>query len=185
MKKILPVIVVILTLFLIISSACGTRTTIAIPETSTSLAIAEAPDDIVGTPGGSAYRANVHQQDIPDRWPSIETVEAQLNDSIYVRYRQDITTNAGEIRNNIFNIRKVSGRFEGGESINLYSAGEIPAGLALGQGAAVALPGTIAAILVIEISQDMKPGKYTINIGIDIGGIEYGTLPCNIEVLEK
>jgi hypothetical protein len=97
----------------------------------------EAPDDIVFTPGGSAYRANVHQQGVTDKWPSIDTVETRLvsgSDAIFVRYFSNVTTKSGEIRNNLLYVRKEGGHFER-ETISLYTVGA-PSDIQFLQGAA-------------------------------------------------
>ena len=88
-----------------------------------------APDDIVNTPGAATYRANVHEQGVPDRWPAIATVETRLaagSGAVFVRYRAEITTKAGDIRNNILTIRKESGHFETDDNladVELYTIG--------------------------------------------------------------
>jgi hypothetical protein len=146
----------------------------------------EAPDDIVNTPGGSAYRANVHQQGIPDKWPSIETVETKLAngpDTINVRYRNNIATNAGQIRNNLIYVTKENGRFESGGvfSIKLYIVGP-PSSLKFSQGGAGGLPGSIVTDLVIEIPQSIESGSYGFNIGLEVEGKDYGILLCTVVV---
>jgi hypothetical protein len=146
----------------------------------------EAPDDIVHTPGGDTYRANVHEQEVPDKWPEIETVETRLTsgpEAIFVRYRADIATKAGETRNNLLNVRKEDGRFEnvGLEAIKLYTIGA-PKSVQFEQRPAGGLPGTIAAVLVIEIPANIESEQYSFLIGFEIEGQNYGTLPCTIEV---
>ena len=143
----------------------------------------EAPDDIVVTPGGNAYRANVHQQGVSDKWPPIETVETRLangSDAVFVRYRSNITTRAGEVRNNLLYVRREGGTFER-ETIQLYTVGA-PAGMPFLQAQASGLLGTLAALLVIEIPKGFAPGRYDFAIGIKIDGKDYGTLPCTVEV---
>ena len=162
-----------------------TGTPSAVPVLTGSLPTnpSEAPDDIVVTPGGNAYRANVHQQGVPDKWPSIETVETRIvtgSDAVFVRYRSNITTRAGEVRNNLLYVRKDGGTFER-ETIQLYTVGA-PAGLQFLQGQAFGLLGTLAAVLVIEVPQTVQPGRYDFAIGLEIGGTDYGTLPCSVEV---
>jgi hypothetical protein len=46
-----------------------------------------------------------------------------------------------------------------------------------------AFPGVIATVLVIEVSLDVEPGQYAFEIGLEIDGDDYGTVPCTIEVL--
>ena len=147
---------------------------------------AESPDDIVSTPGDDTYRANVHEQGIPDKWPTIQTVSERLaggTDTILVRYRNSITTNAGEIRNNLLNISKENGRFDsqGFDVAELYTVGA-PKGLQFVQGSAGGLIGTVATVLVIEIPEGFEPGRYEFEIGVGVEGTDYGTLPCTLEV---
>ena len=148
----------------------------------------EAPDDLLPVSCGPAYRANVHQQGVENPWPPIETVEVQVHsgsETIYVRYRDSIVTEAGETRNNIFTVRRESGFLEGGGlSIFRLYATSIPTGLQLFQDAGGGLIGTLVSTLVIEVPEDMQPGIYTLEIGIEIEGKAYGTVPCTIEVIE-
>jgi hypothetical protein len=182
-------IVILLTVGLLVITSCQSHLTTPIPlGYSQHHNIVEAPDDIVDTPGGSYYRANVHQQGVENPWSHIETVGVQLvngSDVIYVGYRSNIETKAGEIRNNILNIRKENGLFDGGglSSIRLYSIGTL-SGLRLFQEGGGGFPGTIASVLVIEIPPDTKPGQYNLEIGLEILGTDYGTIPCTINVIQ-
>lgn len=146
----------------------------------------EAPDDIVITPGGNAYRANVHEQGVPDQWPPVNTVEIKMSnrwDTIYVRYRTNIETKRGEFRNNLINIRKENGSFLSDfASIRLSTSG--PSEIKYLQATASCLPGTIATVLNIEIPQGIKPGLYYINVGVEIDGLPYGSLPLTLELTE-
>jgi hypothetical protein len=140
----------------------------------------EAPDDIVPTPGGIAYRANVNEFGTENPWSSIETVVVEL-DNAWLRYRNHIETEAGETRNNIFSVGQEDGFWKG--SLNLYAT-SIPSGIELAQSMCGASPGTLDTVLVIEISPDANPGKYILEIGLEIDGRDYGTVPCTIEVVE-
>ena len=146
----------------------------------------EAPDDIVPTPGGSAYRANVHEQGVPGRWPSIQTMTTRLaagSETISVGYRPTIVTEAGQIRNNLLHISREGG-FRGIGSITdigLYTVGA-PSGIEFAQGGAGGLPGTLATVLVMTIPEGIRPGRHDFGIGIEVQGKNYGTLPCTIEV---
>ena len=146
----------------------------------------EAPDDIVITPGGNAYRADVHEQGVPDQWPSVETIEIQMSnrwDAIHARYRDNIVAKRGEFRNNLINIRKENGSFLSDfATIRLSTSG--PSEIKYLQATASGLPGTIATILNIEIPRSIKPGFYYINIGVEIDGLPYGSLPVSLEVTE-
>lgn len=161
------------------------------------------PDDIVITPGESTYRANCHLQGVENPWPPIETVTVQIHrgsETIYVRYRDNIVTEAGETRNNIFNVRREGGFVEYDRPIDYFFrlyATSIPAGLHLFQDGAGALIGAMSRTLIIEVPDGMQPGIYTLEIGIEIKEREwrdsvpriidekdYGTVPCTIEVIE-
>jgi hypothetical protein len=162
-----------------------TRTYLSIKELSPPMD-EEAPDDIVPTPGGGTYRANVHQQGVENPWPPIESTDVVLgsgSDALNVSYRDYIKTEAGETRNNIIRIRKESGLFN--KTLALYSV-DVPAGLSLTDGGrGVGLPGTLGAVLVIDISPDVAPGEYTFEVGMEIDGKDYGTIPCIIEVIRE
>jgi hypothetical protein len=148
--------------------------------------VGQAADDIVITPGGNAYRANVHQQGVPNPWPSIETVEVPLGsgqDAIYLRYRSDISSTAGQTRNNILTVRKVDARFD--TSVNpiiSLDTSSNPSGFTFIQDSAAGLPGTISALLKIAVSSDVQPGQYALKIGLNIDGKDYGSLPCTVTV---
>ncbi|MFH1032111.1 MAG: hypothetical protein V1767_06085 [Chloroflexota bacterium] len=141
----------------------------------------QQPDDIVPTPGGAAYRANVHQQGIPDFWPPIQITEVVLN--VTINYRSQIETRAGESRNNIIFLR-IPGRHDlSSLDLNL-SVSNIPAGIQVKEGERTGgLPGTIGKVLVIEISRDVKPGEYTFEINVRFERKDYGQLPCTIKVI--
>jgi hypothetical protein len=146
----------------------------------------EAPDDIVPTPGGLAYRANVHHQGVENPWPPIESTEVVLgssSDTLNISYRDYIETEAGETRNNIIYIRKEGWLFD--SRLRLYSV-VVPSGIGLTDGGrGVGLPGATGAVLVIEVDPDVAPGQYDFEIGIELNGKDYGTIPCTIEVLEE
>jgi ligand-binding sensor domain-containing protein len=146
----------------------------------------ESPDDVVPTPGGGTYRGNVHQEGEENPWPPIDSTDIVLGggtDALNVSYRDHIETVAGESRNNIIRIRKEGGFFD--SELALYST-DVPAGLELADGGrGVGLPGTLGAILVIEISPEVALGEYNFEIGLEINGKDYGTIPCTIDVISN
>ncbi len=148
--------------------------------------LSEAPDDIVITPGGDAYRANVHEQGVPDKWPEVQTVETRMDaatGAILVRYRSNVTTKAGQIRNNLLNVWSVLGLTVDfvPHTIALYTVGA-PSALEFLQGSAGGLPGSLATLLVIEIPKTLASGRYQFAIGVVLDGKDYGALPCTVEV---
>jgi len=168
------------------SNDSGTR--IFIPSrTSTTLNTEEAPDDIVYTPGGSAYRANVFEQGVQNPWPPIEMTVVQIGSgskTIDVRYRNHIVTKAGETRNNILYLNKEGG-FDTTRiiDIKLYSTEQLSS-LELFQEGGAGLIGQEVTVLVIEIPPDIKTGEYNFETGLEIEGRDYGTIPCLVEVVE-
>ncbi len=144
----------------------------------------EAPDDIVFTPGGSAYRANVHQMGEPDKWPSIQSANVTLgsgSDALNINYRDYIETKTGETRYNIIFIWKEGGLLD--KELELYSIA-VPDGIGLTNGGGGGRPGILLDVLVIEISPEVAAGQYTFQIGIEVDGKDYGTIPCTVEILE-
>ena len=145
-----------------------------------------APDALMPTPGfGPVYRANLHEQGVQNPWPPIEISEAYLgsgSDNVSVLFRENIKTAAGESRNNIIRVTISS---EDIKSLSLY-ADDIPAGIKLTIGSEWRGPlsNTKSLLLVIEISSDLAPGEYPLEIDLEINGKDYGTIPCTIEVLE-
>jgi len=174
--------VLIIALLTVSFAISGCASHITIPEdNSFPVEGAEVYDDIVNTPGGAAYRANVHQEGEVSPWPPVESAEVTLN-GVYLRYRDYIETGAGETRNNIFTVRRDSGFREG--SLNLYATA-IPAGIEFAQSLSGGLPGTLTTVLVIEISADIAPGQYSLEIGLKVEGQSYGTVTCTIEVVDS
>ena len=192
---------ILLNLLLFVSAACGattvsmhpgpfltTRPTPDVATSSTSMPTFAGlstdtnlqPDDIVFTPGGYAYRANVHGAGVANPWPDVETAAVQLA-NINIRYRQYIETTAGETRNNLVFVNLAGGHFEQNK-LNVSIINQ-PANLSISRESAVGLMGQLAALLVINISAGAAPGKYVFDIGIDIDGRDYGTIPCTVEIV--
>jgi hypothetical protein len=140
----------------------------------------ERPDDIVQTPGGLAYVANVHREGIENAWPPIQTEEEVLDSDLRVIYRAYIETEAGEARNNIINVITPG---KDARSINLHTS-NVPMGIEVKNSIDWHGPGTIAKVLVIEISKNIQPAQYSFELGVEIDGKDYGKVPCIIKVLE-
>ncbi|MDD4874543.1 MAG: DUF4875 domain-containing protein [Dehalococcoidales bacterium] len=192
MKKLIYIYMAIMLVGLLFVTACQTNT----GEAYTTIPVKdipkvwntdiEAPDDIVPTPGGGTYRANVHQEGVENPCPPIESTSVVIGsgtDALTVSYRNYIQTSAGETRNNIILIMKEGGLLN--SQLALYST-NIPAELELADGGrGVGLPGTLGAILVIEIATDAFPGEYPLEIGLMINGKDYGTITCTINVIPE
>lgn len=181
MKSILVLGVVILLSILTLFSACQNdeRATIRSGDLPSSIET-EAPDDIVFTPGGYAYRANVNGSGPGELIPDIETVNVTL-DGININYRDYIETKAGETRNNIIFIWREEGFHD--NELDLYSE-DVPDELELSQIQGGGRPGILLHTLAMEILPGVSPGQYTLQIGIQIDGEDYGTIPCTLQVIE-
>ena len=188
MKKLafIPVLAVLL-----LASACqinGNTHTTPIPTTSVSPVTGEeAADDIILTPGGPAYRARFYQEGVVNPWPPIESSEAILEDNgnyISLHYRDYIETKVGETRNNILYLQSPGSDIS---SLKLYAI-DIPTGIEVKERMRWHGPiGTVLSIipvLIIEVSQDVKPGQYTFEISLEIDGKDYGCVPCIIKIIE-
>jgi hypothetical protein len=142
-----------------------------------------SPDDLMPTPGGYAYRGNVHQAGTSNPYPSIEIVTTSISsglDKVTVGYRRDMQTAKGEVRNDIVNLRKPGAGLEN-SSARLYLR-DGPTGWIFGQITGVGLPLTLAPVLSIKIPLDAPSGDYDFFIGVTIDGKDYGTLPCRVTV---
>ena len=62
---------------------------------------AQRPDDIVPTPGGPAYRANVIEQGKKNPWPRIPVETVKLTDDISIEYRAVIDMPPGTTTNDL------------------------------------------------------------------------------------
>ncbi len=136
-----------------------------------------APDDILAAPGGIIYRANIHEEGEENPWPPIKITNVTLSSwfrELTVGYRDYIETRAGETRNNIFMVGRDNGR------LNLYAT-QFPLGLELTQ--TIIAGRVLFAVLVIRVAPEVAPGKYNFDIGLEINGGDYGTVPCTIEVI--
>ena len=185
MKKLafIPVLLLVL-----LESACQFSAdidTTPIPTTSVSPVTGEeAADDLILTPGGPCYRARFHQEGVVNPWPPIESSEAILEDNgnyISLHYRDYIETKVGETRNNILYLQSPGSDIS---SLKLYAI-DIPTGIEVKErmrwhGPIGSL--SIIPVLIIEVSQDVKPGQYTFEISLEIDGKDYGCVPCTIKV---
>lgn len=189
MKKLALILIATLLIGLLAATACKTdgsetHTPIPVKDMGRLWAEQEAPDDIMTAPGGSLYRANIQQGDVENPWPPIESTEIVVgsgSNAANIVYRDYIETKAGEARNNVIQVKIPSKEVK---SLSLYT-------IAISYGISITvdsiwsgIPGTQEAVLVIAIAQDVAPGEYTFEIGLEINGKDYGTLPCTIKVIE-
>jgi len=141
-----------------------------------------APDDIIPTADGPAYRANSHEIGIGNDLPPIESKEVVLAGNKYspqITYRDYIETKAGEAKNNILYIDT------GGRDISklsLYTVNK-PGEIEVTEGMRWERLGKMSIVLVIEALQDVGPGPYVFEIGVKVNGTDCGVVPCTINVV--
>ncbi len=129
------------------------------------------PDDIVFSRAYS-YRGNIEV---------VKTTLSNNSGSFNVFYRDNISTKAGETRNNIVTLVNNSPPIN--RELEVYAV-NVPPGIKLQQDYGGGLPGTLVSILMIDITPGTAVGKYSFNIGIKIDGKDFGMLPCTINVIE-
>jgi hypothetical protein len=151
------------------------------------------PDDLIGTPGGWVYRVNIIQQGVIYGWPLLQTVDATIGTSanpVTVNYRGLIENGAGLTNNIIFTVVLVNvPAFPPGNPIEAtISSNDLPAGISV-----IQEPGPgwhdgdpqrqVEEIVHIQIAGTLKPGSYTFSFTVSIDGVQQGTLPCIVQVL--
>jgi hypothetical protein len=145
----------------------------------------EAADDIVFTPDGGAYRANVQETGKTNPWPLVPVgviYWTKGKDTISALYRPDIETVAGESHTDMI---LVSGEqpFDSSKGkIELYSANVSPGITITDSRTDLKRAGAAGTVLVVAISPQMAPGEYGFNVGIILDGKDYGTVPCKVTV---
>ena len=182
-------LILVWVVFLLIMPSCAgesgddTHTPIPVKDMGILWADEPAPDDIMPVPGGGpAYRANVHQQGVENPWPPIEVTDVYLgsgSNEAHIYYRNHIETKSGENRNNVIKVIIPNKEVR---SLSLYT-NDIHDGITLTDGMQWTGPSARASVLVIEIAPDFAPGEFRLEIGLEINGEDYGTVPCTIEVL--
>jgi hypothetical protein len=186
MKK-LVVISFIIVVLLPLLSACGSSHGALIPSGALPAPAVEAADDIVLTPGGGVYRANVHEEGVANPWTPVSVATAYWTvgkDTISVFYRPDIESGAGETHNDIILVSGEEELVPTTHELKLYTE-SLPDGISVVDShTAVGRPGVAGTVLVITVSPGIAPGEYTIDIGIEFDGKYYGEIPCKITVIE-
>lgn len=149
-----------------------------------SLVPTEAADDVILTPGGPRYRSHYFQEGVENPWAPVETTSILLsanNNTVNLTYRADIEIKAGEA---ISNILLINATVDEIQSLNLYATGT-PKGIEIKERLRWhgSLPSTIASVTTIEASQDVQVQEYTFEIGLEINDVDFGVIPCRLEVL--
>jgi len=194
MKKLLSIIFSIAIMSFIIT-ACNsgdssTNTTSAnIITTLTALtspvARTEAADDLVpNTAGYLQYRSENEPQ-----LGIVETVAITLGgdpSAFHVNYRDDIETQAGQIRNNIFYIWQQNNQGTR-QNINniVLSSDDIPAGITVNTNSGYydKFGAEWIQIMQIVTYPNTQPFTHNFNIGVQIDGKDCGAIPCTVKVI--
>ena len=153
------------------------------------------PDDLIGTPGGWAYRANVIQQGLVISWSPVQTVDAAIGTSanpVTVNYRSQLETQAGQTRNIIFTVvlPNVSPSQPGNPIEAAISSNNLPAGISIVQDSGPGWhdgdpPLRVEEIVHVQIGGIVKPGNYTFSFIVSVAGVQQGMLPCTVRVLNR
>ena len=168
----------------LIASACQTA-----PQPPSEIPTADMPtreaayDDIMPTPGGPAYRANVVQAGAVSPWQPVSVTSVALasdTNAPMLSYRNYIETKAGQIRFNILSVRypnvmAVTANFR------LVNA---PAGIQVNNVMDYHGPFTQATILMISIPEAVQDGSYKMEIAVTVNGKDYDNVPCAISVIK-
>ncbi len=182
MRKVTPVLLVSLLSVLTLACAGPSATSRTMPATPV-----EQADDVVASPGGLAYRANVHPQEMAGSWPLVQTSTMNLGtppDLVQITYRDEIETKAGETRHNIFTIvaaNAVNGNTAAPQvAISAFMVPELMTALATDNWSGPSGWSEIA--FSISVSPNAKPGVYSIAYEARIDGRVPYLLPCAITV---
>lgn len=176
------VIAQIILAFIISLSIVSCDAPTPVPTTNLPLtAAAQAADDIVDTPGGMAYRANVQQQGVQDTWAPVATVTKEIS-GVTIRYRASIETKAGESRNNIIHVALPTDRTGKDNTLDFYSNG-LPEGISVAVARNFSSPSSLEAGFVFTIAPTVTHGNYSFEIGIKLNRMDLGTVPCVITVI--
>jgi hypothetical protein len=161
----------------VVTSTLVPSVSVTVPSSSSTM----YPDDLVITPGGYAYRGNVQEQGKVNPWPSVTVAQTSISAGT-VSYRDEITTNAGQVRNDIVTV--ASGTFQTGQhTLELYAAP--PAGFTLTRGDGAGLPGTMSVVLRIDVASGVAAGDYAFSIGVVVDGVLGGVVPVTVHVVTQ
>jgi hypothetical protein len=178
------VLIITLLMATMLVAGCARYQAIAEEEQLPAVGVEEDYDDVTTLPGGIVYLANIHHAGRENPWPQVpihQVVRGGWFGRVDIGYRDYIETEAGETRNNIFYAWGHVGFL--GDRLRLHVA-DIPPGITLSQVLAGPSPGPLTTVLTIEIAPDIAPGRYNLEIALEVQGWSCGTVPCIIEVVD-
>lgn len=190
MKVRYAALVAVSSVFLVGCAVGGAQATPSHPSTQVSTTgTQEQPDDIVSTPGGPAYRADVHEEGVQDNWPPVKTVTLSLGEgsgTLRLTYRDQIQTIAGQVRNNLFAFYLPNVDPSTAPKMDARLAiSDLPAGITVSESGQYfgADPGRQSWIsLRIDISSQIVSSSYSFNIDVTVNDQDYGSIPCKISL---
>jgi hypothetical protein len=170
-----------------LSTTTSTSTTSAITTTSTN----PPYDEAEVTPGGWRYRADFTQYNLP-RVQQDDVIIGVVPNRCEIIYRSNISTPAGETRTNIFFITLLDvSNIAPSTSVTPIQANltavNLPAGLIFtsdGEGTESDPWRSCQVLTHIQIDKSLKPGGYSFQFDVNINGIDYGRIPCAIEIVQ-
>jgi hypothetical protein len=179
-------LVFIIALLMVTVALVGCAHYQAIPEEAQlpPIGAEEDYDDVTTLPGGIIYLANIHYPGRENPWPQVpihQVVRGGWFGRIDIGYRDYIKTGAGETRNNIFYAWGHLGFHDG--LLRIHVA-DVPPGITLSQVLGGLSPGPLTTVLTIEISPDVAPGQYNLEIALEVRGWSCSAVPCIIEVVD-
>jgi hypothetical protein len=148
-------------------------------------------DEAEITPGGWRYRADFIQYNLP-RVQQDDVIIGTVQNRCEIIYRSNITTPAGETRTNIFFITllDVSNDIPATSvtpiQVNLVAI-DLPDGLnftADGEGTQSDPWRACQVLTHLQIGKSLKPGGYSFQFDVNVNGIDYGRIPCAIEIVQ-
>jgi hypothetical protein len=142
----------------------------------------QRPDDIVLTPGGPAYRANVIQQGKTNPWPPIPVETVKLTDNISIEYRAVIDMPHGTTTNDLIFLY-VGPASQMTDNFTLSFVGLSPRVDIQEKLGGVGRPGVLYKEL--QVANLALPGfnSSTFQIRAEYQGKDLGEVPCTVNIL--
>jgi hypothetical protein len=142
----------------------------------------QRPDDIVSTPGGPAYRANVITPGKKNPWPPITVETAKLTDNISIEYRSVIDMPPGTTTNDLIYLY-VGSAGQTTDNFTLSFVGITPRINIQEKASGLARPGALYKEL--QVANLAIPGfdSSTFRIKVEYKGRELGKVSCTVNIL--
>lgn len=148
----------------------------------------ENGESIVETPGGPGYAGNTAGVSTQPLDP-VETTQATLvkdNVQVNITYRDTVKIWRSDTRPNIINMSMAGQTLSSpgitANDVTLYTPG---APMYMSIASVMQWSGGLSnsQVLMFQASEKMTTGKHTFKLGIMVKGVDYGTIPCTVEVI--